>query len=158
QRQPLVLNLEEKVVFAEYLAIGTCDVLCRIVLRRHQVFAEFPGQTPGKPDQSLGVFREKFLAYPWFVIEPIERSFRSYLDEVPISLFVLRQNQQMVISVAFRGRAVVILFADVKLAADNWLDALVFGGIVKADCAKDVAMIGHSNSLLADVCDTMHEL
>ncbi len=70
------------------------------------------------------------------------------LHEVAIALFVLRQHQQMVVSIAFWRSAcdvVVVLLADIEFAADDWLDPRLFGCIHKMHGPKNVAVIGHGD-------------
>src|SRR6185369_16980913 len=55
------------------------------------------------------------------------------------------QHQKMVVAISLWFSAMVLFFTDVKLAADDRLDASFFGGIHKMHCAKDVAVIGHSH-------------
>src|SRR5215471_12440201 len=52
----------------------------------------------------------------------------------------------------------IVLLADVELAADDRLDSLLLRGIYKMDRAIDVAMVGHGHGLLPDLAHTRHQL
>ena len=78
----------------------------------------------------------------------MQRSFGSNLHQVAIAFFIFRQHQQMVVGVAVGWSAfdvVIVLLADIELAADDGLDPDFMGGIDKMHGAKDIAVIGHSN-------------
>ena len=82
----------------------------------------------------------------------MQRRLRRDADQVAIALFVLRQHQQMVVVVALRIGAMVFLLADVKLAAQDRLDALLLRRLKEVHRAIDIAVIGDRNRLLADAC------
>ena len=69
------------------------------------------------------MFRQKLLADARLVIEAVHAGFRGDLDQVAVAFFIFRQHQQVVVGIAFRRCAMVIFFADVKLAPDDRLDA-----------------------------------
>ena len=56
----------------------------------------------------------------------------------------------MIVLIAIAGRAVVLVLADVKLAAQDGLDALCLGSVKEMHRTIDVAVIGHGDGLLAD--------
>ncbi len=78
----------------------------------------------------------------------MQRSFRRNLHQIAIAFFVFRQHQQMVVSIAVGRSAfdvVIVLLADVELAADDRLDPGLLGRIHEMHGAKDIAVIGHGN-------------
>src|SRR5579863_7050855 len=78
----------------------------------------------------------------------MQRSFRRDLHQIAIAFLVLRQHQQMVVSVAVGRRpfdVVIVFLADIKLAANDGLDARLLGGIHKMHGAENIAVIGHGN-------------
>ena len=94
------------------------------------------------------MFRQEFLADARLVVETAKGRFRRDLGKVAVAFFVFRQHQQMIVGVAFGGCAfdvVIVLLADVKLAADDRLDSCRFGRIHKVHRAENVAMIGHGH-------------
>src|SRR6185437_873227 len=104
------------------------------------------------------MLRQIFLAYPRLAVKPMQRSFGGKPDKVPVTFFVLRQNQQVVVVVTLRIRAVVIFFADVKFAAQNRLDALLLCRLKKMHSSIDVAVVCDGNRLLADARDPINKL
>ena len=60
-----------------------------------------------------------------------------------VTLFVLGQNQQVIVLVAFARRAVVLVLADVQLAAQDRLDSLGFSRIEKVDRPINVSVVSH---------------
>ena len=64
----------------------------------------------------------------------------------------------MVVVVALRIGAMVFLLADVKLAAQNRLDAPLLRRLKKMNRAINIAVIGNRNRLLADVGNVVDQL
>src|SRR5438128_1728422 len=64
----------------------------------------------------------------------------------------------MVVLVALRRRAMVVLLADVEFAPDDRFDAGSFGSAIEMPRAKDVAMIGHGDRLHSLLLHPRHEL
>ena len=62
------------------------------------------------------MFRQVALADPRLSIEPMQARLRSDPDQVPVSLFVLRQHQQVIVVVPLARRAMIFVLADIKLA------------------------------------------
>src|SRR6267142_615487 len=60
--QPLILDLKKEIVFAEKITIEPGCLARRVVVVLHQALGHFALEATGKSDQSLGMFRQKFLA------------------------------------------------------------------------------------------------
>ena len=156
--EALVLNFEEEVAAAEDVLVLRGSAARGLVVPFHQVLAELAGEAAGEADESCGVFGEIFLADARLAIEAVERGLRRDADEVAVALFVFGEDEQVVVVVALRLGAMVVLLADVELAAEDGLDAARLGGVEEVDGSVDVAVIGDGNGLLADVGDALHEL
>ena len=120
----------------------------RVVVLFHQALGNFAFQTARESDQPLGVFRQKLLAHPRLVVEAAQRGFRRDPGQVAVAFLVFGQDQKMVIGIAVGRSAfdvVVVLLADVKLAADDRLHSGLVRGIHEMDCAEDVAVVGHGD-------------
>ena len=103
---------------------------------------------------------QKFLADARLVIEAVQRGFRGDLDQVAIAFLVFGQHQQVVVGVAFgrRARCVVVFLADVKLAADDRLDAGLVRRIHEMHRAEDVAVVGHGHGGHAQLLHPLDKL
>src|SRR5438477_4666080 len=107
------------------------------------------------------MFREEFLADSRLVVKAMQRSLRRDLYQIAIACFILRQHQQVVVGVAIWRRALnamVVLLADVKLTADDWLNSGDFSGVHKMHCAKNIAVVSHGHGRHAQLFDAMAEL
>src|SRR6266487_5768171 len=94
------------------------------------------------------MLREEFLADSWLVVKTVQRRFRRDLHQVAIAFLVFGQDQKMVVGIAIRRRAfdaMIVLLADVQLAADDGLNSGGLGGIHEVHGAKNIAMVGHSH-------------
>ncbi len=140
--------LEEEVLFAEQVAVEPGRRPRRIVVPFHQPLSHFALQTSGKPDQTLRVFRQKFLAHPRLVVEAVQRGFRRDFHQVAVAFFIFGQHQQVVISVAVGRSArndVVVFLADVELASHDRFHPDLVRGIYKMHRAKNIPVIGHGH-------------
>src|SRR3982751_594679 len=156
--QPLVLNLEEKIVLAENVGEGSGGCPSRLVIVLHQPLGNFTFQAPGEADKTARVLRQKFLADPWLVIKPVQRSLGGDLYQVPVSLFVLCQHEQVIVGVALRSRPVILLLANVQLASHDRLDAMLVCRIHEMHGAKNVAVIGHGHGGHAELLHALAQL
>jgi hypothetical protein len=135
----LILNLQKEIVFAEDIAIEHAAARAASYFSFHQSFRDFAFKAARQADQSFGVLRQKFLAHARLVIKAVQRGLRRDLHQVAIAFFVFRQHQQMVVGVAVGRRAldvVIVLLADVELAADDGLDARLLAAFTKCTAPK----------------------
>src|SRR5262249_42689663 len=95
------------------------------------------------------------------VIEAMQRSLRGDLGKILVALFVLGQHQEVVVRVALGWSALgamVILFADVKFAADDWLDSGLVRRIDEVHCADEVPVVSRGHGGHAQFFDAIDEL
>ena len=149
--QALVLYLHEEIVRAKELAIEAGRAARGFILVGQQVFADLASQAAAQGDQPFCVLGQEFLADARLVVEAVHAGFRGDLDQVAIAFFILGQHQQVVVGIAFRRSAMVILLADIKFASDNRLDALLLRLFHELHRAVDVAVVGHGHGLLPDL-------
>ena len=119
--------------------IGSGGGASGIVVPFRQALGDFAFQASGKADQSRGMFGEEFLADARLVIKAVQRGFRGDLHQIAVAFFVLGEHQQVVVSVAFGRRAldvVIVFFADIKFAADDRLDAVLWAALTKCTAPK----------------------
>ena len=155
--QALVLNLEVEVALAEDVLVLEGGGPGLVVFAGGELFAELAGEAAGGADEAFGVLGEPGLADARLAIEAVERGLRGDADEVAVALFVFGEDEEMVVVVALAGGAMVGVFADVELAAEDGLDALLLGGVEEVDGAVDVAMVGHGHRFLAEGGDAIDE-
>src|ERR1700689_5373285 len=101
---------------------------------------------------------QKLLAHARLVVKTVQRSLGSNLYQIAVTFFIFRQDQQMVICIAVGRSArnvVIVFFADIKFAADDWFDSRLFSGIHEMHRAKYIAVIGHGNRRHAELFRTL---
>jgi hypothetical protein len=84
-------------------------------------------------------------------------SFAGEANEIAIARFVFGEDYEVVVLVLIERSAVIFVFGDVKLAAEDGLDSLLLHGVEEVDGAEDVAMIGHGGGSLADFAEVAGE-
>ncbi len=92
-----------------------------------------------------------FLAHARLAIEAVERGLGRDANEIAIALFVLGEDEQVIVVVALRLGPVILLLADIELASEDRLDAARLRGFEKVDRPVDIAVIRNRNGLLANV-------
>ncbi len=146
----MVLNLQEEIAAPKDVLILPCGRLCLVVLSLHNLLRNLTGEAARKTNQSPGILRQKILAHTRLAVEAMERSLGSQANQIAIAFFVLREHQQVVVlQVRIRLGAMVIFLADVKLAPKDGLDSLLLRSVEEVHGAKDIAMVGHGDSGLA---------
>ncbi len=105
----------------------------------------------------LACWASQALADARLAIEAVERGLGGDADEVAVAFFVFGEDEEVVVVVSLAGGAMVVVFADVELAAEDGLDALLLGGVEEVDGAVDVAMVGHGHRFLAEGGDAIDE-
>ena len=158
QLQALVLNLEIEIIFAENVGVGSGGGAGGVVVVLHQALGDFALQAAGEADQASGMLGKKLLADARLVVEAVQRSLRGDLDQIAVALFVFGEHQQMVVGVAFGRGAVIVLFADVKFAADDRLDAVLVRRVDEMHRAKNIAVVGHGHGGHAQFLYALAEL
>ena len=155
--QAVVLNFEEVVALAEEILIEAGGAFRVVVLPCHQVLVDFAGETAGEADESFAVFGEELFADAWLAVEAVESRLAGEADEVAVTRFVFGEDEEMVVGVAFGSATVVFVFADVQLAAEDGLEALLVHGVEEVDRAVDVAVVGHGGGGLTDFAEVSGE-
>jgi hypothetical protein len=155
--EALVLNFEEEVAAAEDVLILGGGGAGFVVVAGDEVFAELSTEAAREADEAFGVLGEIALADAGLAVEAVEGGFGGDADEVAIALFVGGEDEEVIVVVTFARGAVVLVFGDVELAAEDGLDAFFLGRFKEMDCAVDVAMVGHGDGLLAEGGDAVDE-
>ena len=86
--------------------------------------------------------RQQILVDARLVVEAIQIPRRHQLNQVPVAFFVLAQQQQVIVVVTLATR-LLPLRRHVHLAADDGMDAVIVGLVVKLHRAKQIAVVGH---------------
>ena len=100
---------------------------------------------------------QQVLVDAGFVVEAVEVAGGDEVDEVAVAVLVFAEQNEVVIAVGFRANLVAFL-RDVDFAADDGVDAFVFGCVVEFDGAEEVAMVGHGDGGHFLFDDQVHEL
>ena len=155
--EALVLNLQVKVALAEDVLVLLGHAARLFVAPGQQLLAQFPGQAARQADQALRVLGQITLADARLAIKAVQRSLGGDPHQIPVALLVLGQHEQMVALVALARSAMVLVLADVELAAQDRLDPFGLGGRKKVHRPVDVPVVGHRHRLLPQGSHTVHE-
>ena len=139
----MILKFKEEIPFSEDLLVGQRSFL--------RLFIEAPGQEPGNfarkacgsADDPLMVFTEDLFVYTRPVIIAVHISRRDDLHKVGIPCIVLRQQDQMIITVLARRIFPVKTGArsHVHFTAENRTDSLAHAFLIEINDAKHHAVI-----------------
>ena len=156
--QPLVLDFEVEVAFAEdVLVLAGCGSGF-FVLASHERLAKLTAQAAGESNQPFRMLSQVILADAGVTVEAMQAGLTGEPDQVPITFFVFGQHQQVIVFVVGSIGAMVLGLAHVEFAAEDGLDAFLLGSVEEMDRAVDVAMVGHRHGLLAEFRHAIDEL
>jgi hypothetical protein len=153
----MVLDFQKKVVLPENVRVGVRHPPGVLVLIRQQRLRNVPAQARRQRDEPFRVLRQQVQIDARLVIEPLEVPRRDQLDEVPIPLLVLAQQNHVVVPVRIRPRLVPLL-RNVHLAADHRMHARRLGRVIELDRAEQVPVIGHGHGRHLLLERGLHEL
>jgi hypothetical protein len=84
-----------------------------------------------------------------FVVETLEVGGTAQLHEIAVTFAVLGQEGEMIRPIVFAGFLVEhSALRYIQLAADEWLDTVLLATLVKLDCSRHDAVVGHSDGRL----------
>ena len=156
--QALILNLKIEIAAPKDVLILLRHTTRLLVVTGHELFADLATQATGKSDQPLRVLGQKLLADARLSVEAMQRGLRGNSDQILVALFVFSQHQQVVVLVVLRLGPVILVLADIELAAQNRLDTLLLGCIKKMHRSEDVAVIGHCHRALPQFGSSLDKL
>ena len=142
--QPVILNLQEKIVLAEKIHVAVGQTLGFFVAVRHQRLVDVAPEARRHGDQALGMLRQQIFIDARLVIKTFEETGGDQPQQVAITLLVLAEQHQVVIAVRIAARGVPLL-RDVDFASDHRMHALFLGLVVELDGAKKIAVVGHGH-------------
>ncbi len=121
------------------------------------MLVHFASEAAGEADEAFGVFGEEVFADAWLAIEAVEGGFAGEADEVAIACFVFCEDDEMVVGVTFGSAAVILVFADIELAAKDGFEPLLVHRIEEVDGSVHVAVVGHGGGGLTDFAEVSGE-
>ena len=155
--QPVLLDLEVDVLRAEDLD-QLVQVRARLVeLAVHDPLARAAGQAARERDDALGVHREQLQVHARLAaVQAFEEALGGERREVLEALVGRRQQRQVVaLDLAVAHVAVV---DEVRLEAQQRLDAVLLGGLVELDGAVHDAVVGQADGRLVEGRGALGEL
>ena len=148
--QPVVLELEVEAVRAEDVAVLAGDLAGELAVVDLQRLGDLAAQTGRQPDQPLGVAGEMLTVDARLVVVAVDVRVGDQAAQVAVPGRVLGQEDQV------EGLAVGLALlrrhrarGDVRLDADDRLDALGRGGLVEGHRAVQRAVVGEGHRVHA---------
>ena len=155
--EAVILNFEEEVLFAEDVAIGVGEAARVFVFVGEDGFVEVAAQARREADEAFRMGGQQIFIDARLVVKAFEKRRGNQLDEVLVAFLVFAEQDEVVVAVGV-GPGLVALLRDVDFAADDGLDSLRFGGVVEADRAEEIAVIGHRDGGHFLLGDDVHQL
>ena len=157
----MVLDFDEVVFAAEDLDEASAGLARLLVAVVKEVLGDEGCEAAGEADQAVGVFRECFKVGAGFVIKPLEVCVGDQLEQILIAREVFREEAEVKHALAVLVGAAVFLetggLDEVEFTADERLDALGLGLVVKLYRAVEIAVVGESERLHAQLRGAVHE-
>ena len=159
----VILEFEIEIVRAKSLLkpINAIARLLQVIL--DDGLGNFARHAAGERDQALVMLREDFLVDARLVVIALQMRRRGELDQILVSLFILREQHEMIVNIATASAGVRLLFQpaarrDIDLAADDGLDAFLPRRLVEIHRAVKHAVIGDGDAGELQVVGLLHQL
>ena len=143
---PMVLQLQIEVARAQNLRELAGSSCCLVEPVLHNIPGDDSLQTGGKPDQAVGVPGKEFQIDSGTVIEALLITQRDQADQIPVTDFILTEQNQMVAAVGAPASSVTSFPGYVGLAADDGFDSGSNRRVVELNGSEQIPMIGESQS------------
>ena len=152
----MVLQLDIEIV-AEYALQPQSERLRFIVSVHQQILRDIASKAGGKADDALAVLFEKAVIDPRAVIEAFDESDARKLDQVPVTGHVFAEQDQVRV-LPHAGLVLYRLRRNVRLHADDRLDARLRALLIKLDHAVHIAVIGDRDRVHAELLSAVDKL
>ena len=150
--QIVALDFQEKVALAKEVLVfqGLLDGLVPVPLENQP--GQFTGQAGRQGDQTLVMGLQQGLVHPGPVIEAIHKTGRDQLDQIPVTLIVLGQENQ-VVGVPVQGPLLFLVTSGrhIDLTANDGMDAIFFHGPVKIQDPIHGPVVGNGAGIHAQL-------
>ena len=155
----VVLDFQEIIAFTKHIPVPKSGFFGFLVAPVGNQPGQLARKARRQADQPLMVLLEQFMVHARFHIKPLDKPQADHMDEIAVAGHVFAQQNQVAVPFAARIGAVMPgARRDIDLAADDRMDAALFGGAVKVDCTVHHAMVGDGNGGLAELGDAVHQL
>jgi len=139
----LVLHFEKEIPLAENIPQPVRVRLRLVVFLVQQRRGHFPAQAGRQRNQPLAVLRQQVVVHARLVIEAVEKPRGYQLDEIPVALFVFREQNEMVRPLRFAPPVFVIVRRDVHFAPNNRFHAVRRRLVEEIRRRKQVSVVGY---------------
>ena len=157
--QAMVLELQIEIPLPENTLVVEGRRLGPLIIPPQQGPGHLPGQAGGQGDEPLVVLLQQLEVHPGLVVKALGPGLAHHGGQVAVAGLVFAQEHQVAV---FPVQLVDFIqpapLGHVHLAADDGLDAPLFGGLVKVDDAVHTAVVGDGHGLLAQLLHPVQQL
>ena len=154
---PVVLNFEEEIAFAEDVSQVVSRPLGGFVTVRGKRRRHFSAKAGGEADQPVGVPGQQVFIDAGLVIKALRVGRGSELHQIAVASLVLAENHQVVRTVGVLSLVKAVGRRHVNFAADDGFQAALHGRFVKLHRAKQVSVVGDGHRGLFQLRGAVHQ-
>ena len=156
--QAVVLQLDVVVALTEQVTVPQRCRLCALVVPCQNGLRHFARQAGRKANQALVVLFQQLFINAGLGIKTLHESGRHHLDEVFVTRLVLAQQDEVVVAVDLVHLIKAGAGGHIDFAADDGLDARLFGCLVELHTAVHDTVVGAGDGILAALLHPVHQL
>ena len=157
--KPLILNLEVEIIFAENISQFERFCLRALIITVEQAALHLPRQTCRQRNDAVAVLPQQFFIHARFVVKPLCKSSGDDFNQVPVTVVVLRQQNQMpLIFILVRLFVLHPPRSRVYLAADNRMNSLFFAFPPEINDAEHDAVIRNGQRIHSQFLRPRHNV
>ena len=131
--------------------------LCLFVVARQQRLRNFARKAGRKADKPLVMFLQQGMVNAGLVVETVDKPGRHQFDEVFIARLVFAQKHKVVRAVNAVHLVETRARGHIHFAANDGLNARLFGGFIKIDAAVHHAVVCDGYGRLAQLFHPFHQ-
>ena len=123
----------------------------------HDSLRQFAAQAGRATDNPVVIEAQQLLVDPGTVVEPLGKGIRHDFGKIVVPLQILGQQNQVVAPVVLTALVEAAASGHVDLAAENRLDPLLFGRVVKLLDPVHIAVVGDRQRGHAELLGTLEQ-
>ena len=156
--QPVILQFNVVIALTKEVAIPQGRSLSALVIAGQDRLRNLTRQAGREADETFVVLLQQLLIHTRLGVEALDKGGRDQLGKVFIACLVLAQQDQMIVPIDLVHLIKAGAGGYIDLTADDWLDARLFGRLVKLHTAVHHTVVGAGNGSLATLLHPIHQL
>ena len=158
-RNTVILQFQIVMFRTKQIAVPQGGLLCLVIIPLQQCLGNFPGQAGRQANQALMVLLQQIAVNARLKIKALRIALRHHGDQVFVTLFVLAQQDQVIVSLILYPLPIVPgAGRHIHFAADNGAYPLPLARLIKINSPIHITVIRNRKGLHSKRLCTAHQI